>query len=175
MVKNKLNSDRNDSSVSYEAKRILSFIQNLNLTPEQLEKTFKEVLSQVQKKESVSVSIFTKKLTILEAIVKFLREEKKYSYHSIGQLLGRNEKNIWHTYHSAIKKVPSVSHAISSEISVPLEIFQDENSAPLEALVVYLKEELELSFSEISRILSRKDSTLRTSFVRAKQKHGKKE
>ena len=44
------------------------------------------------------------KLTIFEAFVKYLKEEKGFNYHQIGLLLGRNERNIWTVYNRGKKK-----------------------------------------------------------------------
>ena len=44
------------------------------------------------------------KLTIFEAFVKYLKEEKGLTYHQIGLLLGRNERNIWTVYNRGKKK-----------------------------------------------------------------------
>jgi len=44
------------------------------------------------------------KLTIFEAFVKFLKDEKGMSYHDIGLLLGRDERNIWTVYNRGKKK-----------------------------------------------------------------------
>jgi hypothetical protein len=44
------------------------------------------------------------KLTIFEAFVKYLKEEKGLNYHQIGLLLGRNERNIWTVYNRGKKK-----------------------------------------------------------------------
>ena len=53
----------------------------------------------------IPVSIFRKeKLSPFEAIVKYLKEEKKLNYHQIGALLNRDERNIWTVYSRARKK-----------------------------------------------------------------------
>ena len=43
-------------------------------------------------------------LSVLEAIVEFLKEEKELSFHEIGVLLNRDERNIWTVYNRAKKK-----------------------------------------------------------------------
>lgn len=43
-------------------------------------------------------------LTVFESLVKFLKEDKKLSYHEISLLLGRDERNIWTVYNRAKKK-----------------------------------------------------------------------
>src|SRR3989338_7505583 len=64
----------------------------------------------------IPVSIFTKRLRVLETLTKYLKEELNFSYHQIGILLNRNERNLWHTYKNACKKqaekltIPSSRH-----------------------------------------------------------------
>ena len=43
-------------------------------------------------------------LSVLETIVEFLKEEKELSFHEIGVLLNRDERNIWTVYNRAKKK-----------------------------------------------------------------------
>lgn len=50
-------------------------------------------------------SIFRKtKLTIFESLIKCLKEEKQFTYHKIGLILGRDERNIWTVYNRARRK-----------------------------------------------------------------------
>jgi len=54
---------------------------------------------------SIPVSIFKEpRLSPFEAIVKYLKEGKKLTYHQIGILLNRDERNIWTVYNRARKK-----------------------------------------------------------------------
>jgi len=54
---------------------------------------------------NVPISIFSNlKLSILESIVKYLKEEMKFSYHNIAVLLKRDDRTIWTIYNRAIKK-----------------------------------------------------------------------
>ena len=51
------------------------------------------------------VSIFkASKLSPFEAIVKYLKEEKHLNYKDIGDLLNRDQRNIWTVYNRASKK-----------------------------------------------------------------------
>ena len=43
-------------------------------------------------------------LSVLETIVEFLKENKELSFHEIGVLLNRDERNIWTVYNRAKKK-----------------------------------------------------------------------
>jgi DNA-directed RNA polymerase specialized sigma24 family protein len=53
----------------------------------------------------IPISVFKKpKLTPFEAMVKYLKEEKNLNYRQIGNLLNRDERNIWTVYSRAKKK-----------------------------------------------------------------------
>ena len=59
----------------------------------------RDILHIIEDKEIlIPISIFTKQLSILETITKYLKEELSLSFHQIGEFLNRNERNIWHTY-----------------------------------------------------------------------------
>ena len=114
-------------------------------------------------------AIFIKKLSILESVTKYLKEELKLSYHRIGLLLGRNERNIWHTYSNAKKKYPQALKVTPSRYFIPLSIFKNELSI-LENLVVYGKDHLQLTYHAIALLLERDDRTIWTMYQRAQRK-----
>ena len=63
--------------------------------------------TRIKEKTSINMpSILLKDRTVssFEAIVEFLKDEKNFTYHEIGVLLNRNERNIWESYHRAKKK-----------------------------------------------------------------------
>ena len=43
-------------------------------------------------------------ISVLESIVEFLKEKKGLTYHQIGELINRDERNIWTVYQRAKKK-----------------------------------------------------------------------
>ena len=45
-----------------------------------------------------------RKLSVLEAIVKYLKEERQLSYHEIAVLLKRDDRTIWTVYNRVKKK-----------------------------------------------------------------------
>lgn len=121
----------------------------------------------------IPVSVFTNKLTILEAIVKYLKEEKNLSLRNIADLLKRDERNIWHTYDKAKKKYPTQRKSVFSEKFVPVSIFENRKLSAFENLVSYLKTDLGLRFSEISRLLGRDARTIWTIWNRTRKKYAK--
>ena len=89
-----------------------------------------DIFHLISDKESlIPVSIFTKKLRILETLTKYLKEELELSYHQIGILLNRDERNIWHTYNSSRKKYPNRLKIIVSKYFIPVSIFQNKLGA----------------------------------------------
>ena len=43
-------------------------------------------------------------ISVLEALVKYLKEQKKLTYHEIAVLLNRDDRTIWTCYSRAMKK-----------------------------------------------------------------------
>ena len=55
--------------------------------------------------EKVPSSVFLDRdVSVLEAIVEYLKEEKELSYHEMAVLLGRNDRTVWTCYNRAKKK-----------------------------------------------------------------------
>ena len=52
----------------------------------------------------IPISIFNKKLTLLEAIVIYLKE-KGLKFSEIARLLNRDQRNIWTIYSQAVRKI----------------------------------------------------------------------
>ncbi len=51
-----------------------------------------------------SLVLRNRKLSALEAIIEYLKEIRKLSYHEISLILNRDERNIWTIYNRAKKK-----------------------------------------------------------------------
>jgi hypothetical protein len=118
-------------------------------------------------------TILNNKLTILEAVVKYLKDEKKFSFHVIGDILKRDERNIWHIYDNAKKKYAKRFSVEEGEYWIPLTIFAETKLSALEALVAHLKEEYVLSYHEIALIVKRDDRTVWTVYQRSRKKNAK--
>ena len=59
------------------------------------------------KKRNISIpsNILTdRSVSVLEAIVKYLKEKKRLTYHEIAVLLNRDDRTIWTVYQRARKK-----------------------------------------------------------------------
>lgn len=115
---------------------------------------------------SVPLSIFSTKLSALQALVRYLHEARSLSFSEIGVLLGRSQKTIWTTYQAARK----ASFPYREDgLTIPLARFSRRQLAPLETLVTYLAE-LGLSNVESARLLSLDPRTTWTAKQRAKKK-----
>ena len=112
--------------------------------------------------------------TILEALVVFLRENKKLSYRKIANLLNRDHRFVYNSYANAKDKELVTKYIISPSYRlIPISIFSDKKIPALEAIVLYLKDEFSLTYHQIALLLARDDRTVWTVYQRAKKKHGK--
>lgn len=129
-----------------------------------------------QKKESpqIQLSLFAhRKLGVLEIIVKYLKENLSLKYSKIAQLLNRDQRTIWATYDKAKEKEKDKFTLTEEKYSVPIIIFSDRELGPLESLTLYLKDELKLSFHQISSLLNRNYRTIWLSYNNSlKKKEG---
>jgi hypothetical protein len=113
----------------------------------------------------VPLSLFSQtRLGVLECVVKFLRENQGMSYSDIALLLNRDDRTIWTTYRKAFQKHGERFAVQSGDRGVPCTIFLDRNLGPLEALTIYTKEMMNMSFNEISRRLNRDYRTVWISY-----------
>jgi hypothetical protein len=122
----------------------------------------------IQNETFIPIGIFSKDLTVLEAVVRFLKQTK--SNREIAKLIKRDERNISNIFRNAVKKF-SPSRG-DNDLAFPCSIFNSKLSA-LESLVEYLKEQRSLSYHEIAKLLQRDDRTIWTVYSRAKKKLSK--
>ncbi len=147
---------------------------------ESLEKEYsislKDIKKYISKKEKIEkiknipVCIFNNKLSVLEAIVKYLKENKKIRFRDIASLLNRDPRTIWYTYDQARRKL-SKKFRIRKSYSIPLSIFKNRKFGVLELVSSYLKEEYKLSYSEIAKLLKRNERTIWTVCYRYNKKN----
>ena len=121
------------------------------------------------------VALQKKQLTILESLIVYLHDNRKLNYHEIAVLLKRDEANVRHSFQEAKLKLLNKEFVGEkfSKIFVPVSIFADRSVSAFEALVLYLKENSELSLQEISVLLNRSSSTVRVIYSRARKKYVK--
>jgi hypothetical protein len=169
---NTFNSEDNNS---FEALKLL-----LDHFKEKYGLPYKDILSIIDDKkeqkielEKLPISIFKiEKLSCLEIIVKYLKENHKQTFSEVASLLNRDQRTIWVTYHNSLKKQPkSELLGEKPEFFVPVKIFRDRKFGVLEAVVLFMKEEMTLSFSQISILLNKNYRTVWTSYNKAKKKN----
>jgi len=131
----------------------------------------KEVLEALskQKQDTLPLSVFsTKKLSVLEIVVKYLKENKEMRYSDIARLLNRDQRTIWVTYDNSLKKSKKKLFD-KGGADIPISIFKDRRMPVLVSLVKYLKDDLDYSFSQISGFLNKNYQTVYTSYRRGDQ------
>ena len=118
----------------------------------------------------VPLSIFSK-LSPLEALVKYLKENLGLRFHEIASMLNRDSRSIWRTYHQAKSKSKISFKLKKDEIFIPISIFKNRELSILENLVVYLKTDLNVSVKEISLLINKNLSTIWNAYNRSKKKN----
>jgi hypothetical protein len=111
------------------------------------------VITDYKNHKNIPLSIYyDKKLGILEATVKYLKENQNLSYHEIAIILNRDDRTIWTTYNKACKKHKELF--IASGETIDPHIFSKREVAPLKTIVIYLKSK-GMSLTNISLTLNR--------------------
>ena len=153
-------------------KQIFLLQEKQNLSFEQVVFILKK-RNESLKQESVPLSIFqNQKLSSLETITKYLKENKKLNYKQIANSLNRNYGSIAVTYRTAKKKF-SVELKTTGKKSIPLNIFSDKKLSVLENIVFYLKNKYHMKYSEIADVLCKNQRTIWTVHKRAENKQTK--
>ena len=112
--------------------------------------------------------IFTKELSSYETIVKFLKEAYSLSIQETAHLLFKKKQSVWRAYTEACKKHPKSLSVTNLLFPIPISIFSHDKTI-LESLVVFLKDEYQLSYSEVASLLMRDDRTVWTVYHKAKR------
>ncbi|MGV8162091.1 MAG: hypothetical protein ACP5N2_02015 [Candidatus Nanoarchaeia archaeon] len=153
------------------AKLLDSSIKNEDVL-DALESFIEFYKDQKQKNESylIPAEIFSeRKLGSLEITVKYMKENLSLNYAQIAKVINRNQRTVWGTYNKANQKHKKRFIIQYDEYLIPCSIFLNRERGPLEAIVCYLRDELKLSFKQISEILNRDYNTIWLSY-----KNGKK-
>lgn len=108
------------------------------------------------------------KLSIFEAIVKYLKENKDLELKQVSELLNKGYNTVWTTYSNARKKMGDKFKIVNCVV-IPISIFEDKNLTVFENVVKYLKEEAGLSNKKIGLMLHRNNKTIWTIYNRAKK------
>jgi hypothetical protein len=119
---------------------------------------------------SIPVSVFCIELSPFESLVKYLKENMNLGYSKIGFLLKKDRRVVWITYKRATKKALQQFIVPEHSIYLPLTKLVSDKLSIAEIVVTYLKEDLKLRNSEISRLLKKDDRTVWTLYTRARKK-----
>ena len=129
-----------------------------------------ELIKAIEKKDVLPLSIFNKRLSPLETVVKYLKEEMDYGFQKISKLLNRSSKTVWQAYNFSKKKFPAKLTVEFSDYDVDISALSNRRFSMLESIVMFLKDKKDLSFHKIALLLSRDDRTVWTVYSRAKKK-----
>ena len=170
----KISKDTSDNAVAelnsflsvIESKYNLNFdqIQHLLHDVEKIRYPDKKLVDKEEK--NIPTCIFNNdKLSCLEAIVKYLRENINLKYSEIAILLKRDVGPIGVTYRNAKKKMPA-KFIIKPCASLPTSTLANRKLSPLENIVSFFKNQ-GMRYSEIAALLNRNDRTIWTVSKRA--------
>jgi len=112
------------------------------------------VLTDYKSHKNVPLNIYSDKtLGILEATVKYLKENKNLTHHEIALILNRDDRTIWATYNKALKKHKD-KLAITLGETIDPRIFSNRDQAPLKTIILHLKSK-GMTIKDISTTLNR--------------------
>ncbi len=115
---------------------------------------------------SVPLSIFSSRLSGLQAIVRYLHDARKLPFSRIASLLARDQRTIWNSY--AQSKGVAFRYE-EGGLAVPTALFTSRELSVLETIVDYLSR-LGFPNAEIARMLSLDPRTTWTVKRRAESK-----
>jgi len=165
------NSSDSASNDSLVLRRLIdNLIEKKKLTYEEIVDLIVEKEDESKEEILIPVEIFkNRKLSVLELVVKFLKENKNVKFSHIAKLLNRDSRTIWSSYEKANKKYSNQLNS-EAEFYVPIHVFANRNLSPLEALVDCLKSSFKMRLHQIAKALARDERTIWTIVDRIKKK-----
>lgn len=118
----------------------------------------------------IPCTVFSKKLSSLQAITKYLVENLEIGLRDIGKILGRSDQGIWQAYNQSKKKVSEKIKPGVTRYWIPARVVADKRLSVLESIVRYLKDEYSLNYHKIALVIKRDDRTVWTIYKRAMRK-----
>ena len=118
----------------------------------------------------IPICIFRQGISGLQAIVKYLKEEKNLSYAQISRQISRDQRTIWATY-SSVRDLPRLKK-IDNDVLVSTAVFYSRKFSVLESLAVFLKDS-GYALAESGRMLGKSPKTIWTVLSRAEKKRAK--
>lgn len=130
--------------------------------------SFVQVYKEEQEKKVnplIPVSVFSnRELGVLETLIKCLRENFSMKHCTIAKLINRDDRTIWVAYSKALHKHRENLLLKHDKYLVPVSIFAERELGPLEALIIYMRNNLHLGFKDISKLLNRSYRTVWLSY-----------
>ena len=130
----------------------------VNSSSEEFVKVMEKVIAEYKEQKrikSIPIEVFSNpELGILEALIKYLKEDTGLSFSEIADLLSRDERTIWTAYNNARKKHSNAFSIQHPESNIDLTIFSDRSKAPLQALVYHLISK-NFTVKEIAKLTNR--------------------
>ena len=131
-----------------------------------------ELLNKLEEKEIlIPASVFSENLSSLETIVKYLKENLGLKNKDIAKITNRSVKTIYQAYSSANEKAKKKFEIKEAKYYIPVSALTNRKLGVLESVVKFLKENYELNYSEIGRLLGRDPRTIWTAYSKGKKKH----
>lgn len=122
-------------------------------------------------KISLPISIFDNpNLSPNETIIKYLRENLGYDYNTISSILNRDYQSIYTVYKRTLKKINGRLVPYETKYEMPLMLLKDRSLSISEHIVRYLKEDYNLKYTDIAKLLKRDGKTIWTLYKRANEK-----
>lgn len=113
----------------------------------------------------VPSSIFSRRLSVFETVVRYLRDNLGFGNKRIAELLDKSDKSIWQAYNNSLRKFDG---KLKVEVSFFIPISKFKNKSVLYSVIEYLKENCGLNYREIAAMLQRNDRTIWTVYNRKK-------
>ena len=133
--------------------------------------TIQELLN--KKKNLIPLSIFATKISPATALVKYLKDERNYSYAQIAHAINRDQRTIWTLYNKAKTGKNTKIIVKDCKYFLPISIFQNRSFSFLENIVKFLIKNHNLKPKQIANLLGRKSSTIYSIVNRIKTKKQK--
>ncbi len=135
-----------------------------------------DIINKIEEELIIPCSIFSKNLSPLETVSKYLKENLQLSFQEIAKLINRSQKTIWQAYSFSKKKYPEELVVTDTKYNIPVSELKNRHFSLLELIVSYLKSKFNLSYHQIGQLLQRNERTIWTVYNRAikKGKHENK-
>jgi hypothetical protein len=147
-----------NSSKEREIDRLISQSKEFSKKYAELKPFLEKIQSVLEEKKpeyQIPVSAFkTNKLGMLEITVKYLVEENELTIQQISKLLNRSYTTIHSTYQKTKQKHPE-KFAVKKGFGISALIFSNRKVSPLHSITSYLKDEKQMTFTQIAKALDR--------------------